>query len=52
MHLKIITRPLDVWIKKTRDERGFGGKSLILERIPTLSHTHRKKVYEIIVNFG
>ena len=36
---KIITRPLDVWIKKTRDERGFGGKSLILERIPTLSHT-------------
>ena len=24
----IITRPLDVWIKKTRDERGFGGKSL------------------------
>ena len=36
----IITRPLDVWIKKTREERGFGGgKSLILERIPTLSHS-------------
>ena len=40
---KIITRPLDVWIKKTRDERGFGGKSLILERIPTLSHTKGMK---------
>ena len=23
---KIITRPLDVWIRKTRDERGFGGE--------------------------
>ena len=23
--VEIITRPLDVWIKKTRDERGFGG---------------------------
>ena len=42
LHLEIITRPLDVWIKKTRDERGFGGKSLILERIPTLSHTEKK----------
>ena len=33
--VEIITHPLDVWINKTRDERGFGGKSLILERIPT-----------------
>ena len=31
-------------IKKTRDERGFGGKSLILERIPTLSHTEKEKI--------
>ena len=44
----IITHPLDVWIKKTRNEkRGFGGKSLILERIPTLSHTHKKMAWSI-----
>ena len=38
--LKIIPHSLAVWIKKTKDEKGFGGKSLIrLKRIPTLSHT-------------
>ena len=29
--------------KENRGEKGFGGKSLILERIPTLSHTKAKK---------
>ena len=33
-----ITHPLAVWIKK-KDERGFGGKCLTLERIPTLRYT-------------
>ena len=33
IELEIMTRPLDVWKKKTRDERGLGGKSLILEHI-------------------
>ena len=37
-HQKIITHPLDVWIKKTRDERGFGGKSLILELPHSVTH--------------
>ena len=30
-------------IKKTRVERGLGGKSLILENIPTLSHTAKNE---------
>ena len=45
-------RPLDVWIKKIRDEKGgLGGKSLILEHIFTLSHK-KKKIYIYMVPNG
>ena len=33
--------------KENRGEKGFGGKSLILERIPTLSHTKAKKMMKV-----
>ena len=38
-----------VWIKEEqRRERGFEGKSLILGRIPTLSHTKEKKKTQMV----